>query len=300
MKYYEIFDFLFPKKESKNIIGSINPSSEIKKTIVFSAHHDSAYEFNTFYYLKRFGQTIINIGYGGVVLIFFAIILKMIFFILSREFLILFLLFGIIFIVFTPIIAIYVFFHSYHPVLGACDNLSGVAVVFGIGKFLFENKSNQNVYPKGTKVRLISFAGEESGLRGAKRYVEAHLKELTESRTIVVNMDSIAKKDKIIIHDKELGIGAKHNQEVFEHLLKIANDLNIKAKLTPLPFGATDGAAFSKKRISAASIGGLNLKEELAPYYHTREDKPEVVEKEALGQVLRICLEYLKFIDGSS
>lgn len=299
MKYHEVYDFLFPTKKSKNIIGTINPTSEVKNTIIFSAHHDSAFEFNTFYYLKRFGQIIINVGYLGVVIILVGILLKLIFYLLSIEFLILFIVFGIIFLIFTPIIFIYMFFHSYKPVPGAMDNLSSVSVVLGIGKYLAENKNNNEIYPKHTKIHLISFAGEESGLRGAKRYVRAHYDELVESRAKIVNMDGISKKDQIVIHNKESGIGAKHDPEIYERLLKIANDLNIKATVSALPFGATDGAAFSKKNISATSVGGLNLKEELAPFYHTRLDTPEVVEKEALGQVLQICIEYLKYIDSS-
>ena len=297
MKYHETFDFLFPKRESKNVIGTINPKNEVKNTVIFSAHHDSAFEFNTFYYLKRFGQIIINLGYLGVAIIFLGMILKLIFFIISIEQPILFLVFGIIFIVFIPIILVYIFFHSYKPVLGAFDNLSGVAVLLGIAKFLSENRDTEEMFPKYTKVHLISFAGEEAGLRGAKRYVKNHYEELLANRTTVVNMDSIAKKDFIIIHNKESGIGAKHDPIVFEPLVDIAENLNLKNKLMPLPFGATDAAAFSKKNIPAVAIGGLNLKEELAPYYHTRNDCPAVVEKEALGQFAQICIEYLKLVD---
>jgi len=298
MKYYEVYDFLFPKRESQNVIGTINPKNEVKNTIIFSAHHDSAFEFNTFYYLKRFGQLIINIGYIAVGIVLIAIILKLVFFLLSIEQPILFLVFGIVFIFFVPIILVYIFFHSSKPVLGAFDNLSGVAIVLGIGKYLSESKDNSEIFPKHTRVRLISFAGEESGLRGAKRYVKKHYDELLSNGTTVVNMDSIAKKDIIVIHDKEPGIGAKHNPDVFEPLLGIAKKVNLKVKLMPLPFGATDAAAFSKKAIPATTIGGLNLKEELAPYYHTRKDTPAVIEKEALGQIVQICLDYLKLIDN--
>ena len=297
MKYHETYDFLFPKRKSNNIIGTINPSSDIKCSVIFSAHHDSAFEFNTFYYLKRFGQIIINVGYLELGIIFIVIILKIILQILSIELTILFLSFGFLFIVFIPIILAYMFFHSYHPVLGAFDNLSGVAVVLGIGKYLSQNKDNPEIFPKNTKVYLISFAGEEAGLRGAKRYINAHFHELEEEGTMVVNMDSIGKQDIIIIHDREPGIGAKHDPKIYQPLFEIAKKINPIAKISPLAFGATDGGAFSKKGISAASIGALNLKDELPRNYHTRLDTPENVEREALGQFLEICLEYLKFID---
>ena len=161
-----------------------------------------------------------------------------------------------------------------------------------------ENRNNDEIFPKHTRVHLISFAGEEAGLRGSKRYVKTHYHELVSSQTTVVNMDSIAKKDFIVIHNKESGIGAQHDPIVFEPILDIAENLNLNTKLLPLPFGATDGASFSKKNIPAVAIGGLNLKEELAPYYHTRNDTPSVIEKEALGQFAQICIEYLKFIDN--
>jgi len=297
MKYHETYDFLFPKRKSNNIVGKIEPSSDIKHTIIFSAHHDSQFEFNTFYYLKRFGQIIINVGYLGVGVIFIAIILKIILQLLSIENMILFLSFGFFFLVFIPIILVYMFFHTYHPVLGAFDNLSGVAVVLGIGKFLSENKDNSEIFPKNTRVYLISFAGEEAGLRGAKRYINAHFDQLKEEETMVVNMDGIAKKDIVIIHDREPGIGAKHDPKIYKPLLEIAKKINPNAKISSLPFGATDGAAFSKKGIPTASIGGLNLKDELPPYYHTRLDTPENVEKEALGQFVEICFEFLKYVD---
>jgi Zn-dependent M28 family amino/carboxypeptidase len=217
---------------------------------------------------------------------------------LSIELDILFLSFGFFFLVFIPIILAYILFHTYNPVYGAFDNLSGVSVVLGIGKFLAENKNNAEIFPKNTKIYLISFAGEEAGLRGAKRYIEVHYNQLKEEGTIVVNMDGIGKKDLIIIHDKEPGIGAKHDPRIYKPILEIAKSINPKAKLSPLPFGATDGAAFSKKGISAVSIGGLNLKDELPPYYHTRLDTPETVDKEALGQFVKICLKYLKYIDS--
>jgi hypothetical protein len=296
MKYHETYDFLFPKKKSWNVIGEIKPKEDIKKTIIFSAHHDSAFEFNTFYYLKRFGQVIINIGYISVGIAFIGILLKFIFYLLDIELIILFFWFGIVFICFIPIVLVYILFHSYKPVLGAFDNLSGVSIVLGIGKYLNEHK-NEAIFPKHTKVLLISFAGEESGLRGAKRYVKAHIDEMKKDGTILVNMDGIAKKDTLIILSKEPGIGATHDSKMSKAICDIAVEINSKTKMAPLPFGATDAAAFSKKGIPAASIGGLNLVEELAPYYHTRFDTPEVIEKDALGQMVEICLKYLKKLD---
>ncbi|MHA1804041.1 MAG: M28 family metallopeptidase [Promethearchaeota archaeon] len=297
MKYYEVFDIFFPKRKSRNVIGIINPSGEAKRDMIFSTHHDSAFEFNTFYYLKRFGQVIINVGYVGVAVVLIGIILKVIFLFLDISLPLLFLVLGIVFACFTPIVFVYVFFHGYKPVLGAFDNLSGVAVLLGIGNYLASKKNDPSIFPQSTRVLLVSFAGEEAGLRGSKRYLRAHEDELKKNNAVVVNMDSIGSTKVIIIHDKESGIGAKHDPRVYEELYDIAKKINPSVKIAPLPFGATDGATFSKASIPCASLGSLNLVDELVPYYHTRLDTPDVVEKEALGQFLKICLEYLKRID---
>jgi len=297
MKYYETYDFLFPKKQSKNIIGVINPLEKVEKTIIFSAHHDSAFEFNTFYYLKRFGQIIINVGYLAVGIVLIGIVLKFILDLLHIQLTLLFVIFGVVFLCFTPIVLVYILFHSYKPVLGAFDNLSGVSIIIGVAKYLNEHKSDED-FPKNTRVLLISFAGEESGLRGAKRYIEGHQKEMKQNGTIVVNMDSIAKKDTLVVIDKESGIGARHDPAIYEPIYEIAREMNSNAKKAALPFGATDAAAFSKKGIPAVSLSGLDLVSELVPYYHTRNDMPDVVDKEALGQTLELCLKFLHVIDA--
>lgn len=296
MRYHETFDFLFPKKESENIVGIIEPSDNMKQAVIISAHHDSAYEFNLFYYLKRIGQITINIGYGGVVIVFIVSIIKLILNLLNIYVDLVFLIFGIIFLAFLPIIGAYMLFHTYNSVPGAFDNLSGVAIVLGVGKYLSEHKDE--FAPKHTKVYLISFAGEEAGLRGAKRYLKKHYDQLLEEDTKMVNIDSVADTKPIIFVDKEVLVGANHDKDIYEKLKEIAEDAGIDYKIGSLPFGATDAAAFSKEGIKATTISGLNLVDELAPYYHTRLDTPDVVKPEALGIVSQICIDYLKRLDG--
>jgi hypothetical protein len=297
MRYFEIVDFMFPKKKSKNIIGTINPSEEIKNTIIFSGHHDSPYEFNIFYYLKTLGAVTIFVGYVGAIILAVVSIIRIIFFLLP-DWTTFFLTFGIFFLCLIPFAIVYIFFHSYKSCLGAFDNLSAVAVVLGIGKYLSENKDDPEIYPKHTRVQLVSFAGEEAGLRGSKRYVQAHSKELKESGAILVNMDGVGKKDNIIIGKNELLIGAHHDKRMVAKLFEIAQNLKIGSVIGTLPFGATDAAAFSINKLPATVLMAYPSKLSLPPYYHTRLDTPEVVDKEALGQALQICLEYIKHVDN--
>lgn len=292
MRMNEVIDFLFPKKKAKNIVGVIEPKGEIKNHVYFGAHHDSAPEYNLFYYLKWFGAAFIFIGFIGVLLSFVFIWMKFIVFFLPIDLTPWFERFNITLLCFMPVAAGFLFFTSKKHVPGAYDNLSGVSILLGIAKVMSKEKLSN------TRVKLIAFACEEVGLRGSKRFVTAHLKELQETKAKVVNIDSISTKDMIVVVHKELFMGAKHDREMSDKLIEIGNNLNVGISLGTLPFGASDASPFTKKGIPATSFMSFELPK-LPKFYHTRDDIPDVVEKESLGQVLDICIEYIKQIDES-
>ena len=53
LRYAEFVDLFYPKKTSVNVIGEINPKEEWKQTLMFSAHLDSAYQFNFNLYMPK-------------------------------------------------------------------------------------------------------------------------------------------------------------------------------------------------------------------------------------------------------
>ena len=174
LNYDEFVDPLFPKKSSKNVIGVINPSGEVKRTVIFSGHHDSAYEFNVWYVFKSAGAIITLLAIFVLLAVFVVALLRTINYLYPFTGKETFFDAGIAFVILLPLVAANFKFHSYRPVLGAFDNLSGVAIVSGIGKYLRDNKNNPEIFPRNTRVLLISFGCEEAGLRGSRRYVEAH------------------------------------------------------------------------------------------------------------------------------
>ena len=286
----EMIDFLLPKKKAKNVVGIINPKEEVKHHIIFGAHHDSAYEYKLFYYLKVFGVVAMFLGLIVALLSFIIVWFKFIIFFLPIDLTILFQQFNIILLWFTPLAVMFFFFVGNEAVPGAYDNLSGISILLGIAKVLSQNPS------KNTKIELVAFACEEAGLRGSKRYVTAHIDELRKNKTKLVNIDSISTKDMIVVVHRELFMGAKHDRRMSDQLIDIGKKLNIGINLGTLPFGASDAAPFTKKKIPATSFMSFELPK-LPKFYHTRQDIPEVVEKESLGQVLDICIEYIKQID---
>ncbi|MFX0023393.1 MAG: M28 family peptidase, partial [Candidatus Hermodarchaeota archaeon] len=294
--YKEFIDPLFKEKTSQNVIGKIIPEVEVKKILIFSGHHDSALQFNLLRYLK-YGYAIINfLGLGIMFIWCFSSILFVILSIFTFAINLTF-VYGIFFnlgiwlliIGAIPVIALFFFVSPgkrANKVPGAVDNLSAVAIVLGLGRYLQKNK---NLIPKNTEIRLISFGSEEAFLRGAFRYVETHLEELKKYDTECINFDAIQSSDYLTFSDKEPTTRTIHSEEVVQKLINAADVAGVKAKIAGLGGGTfiekivgligggTDAAAFSKSNIKASTVTGLNLLK-MVQFYHQETDTPNKIE----------------------
>ncbi len=312
--YKEFIDPLFKEKSSQNVIGKIKikpEEGELKNILIFSGHIDSQYQFNLLTYLKE-GYAIISlIGLGilflwiGISVIFF--FLTLITFLIGSpviydvffNIVIWFLIVGGI-----PLILL-IFFTSpgerANKVPGAVDNLSAIAIVLGIGRFL---KKNKNIIPKNTEIRLIYFGCEEAFLRGSFRYVSENLDELKDFNTECINLEMIPDLRKIFIWNYEPTTRTYHSEEIIQKIIKAAELENIKSKVSPMggegiigkllgkTSGGTDATAFSKSDINACTITTGELLK-VSKYWHTPRDTIDKIEKGALEFVLKLCIRYI-------
>jgi len=304
--YREFIDPLFKTKTSQNVIGTIKPQGKVNKIIIFSAHHDSALNFNLLWHLKIGYPIVIFLGLGIMIL---WLVLSLLILSLSLVGLLIYkVFFNIaiwIFIVGVPVLIALLLFVSSgeraNKVPGAVDNLSAVAIVLGIGRFL---QTHKEIIPKSTEIRLISFGCEEAGLRGAYRYVENHLDELKNFDGECINMDGIQSKEKVSIINFEPTTRTKHSKIVVDKLMNAIKQLGFKASTTTLGgsnllekiigqiTGGTDATAFSKAGIKAANITAMDLIKFL-DFYHQPTDTIDKIEKLSLEKVLKICIGYL-------
>lgn len=297
MRYAEFVDFLFPKKTSINVIGEINPKKEWKQTLMFSAHLDSAYHFNFNLYMpKTFNYFLI----GLPILLVIFILVSITYFVLNWIVALavpFFIYIGIaLAVIIIPMASMLFFFKTNWAVLGANDNLSGIALLQGIGDTLGKNKL---LIPENTKILLVAFGSEEAGLRGAKNWIKKHKSELEKKPFYFLNFDGVAKSDDLHIIHKEKTLGVTYNPEIVELIVQSAKSVNIELPPRELPFGATDGSAIVKGGFAdGASIEAMDInRPEVKQWYHTINDTADVVEPEALEMVRKISLEFIKKID---
>ncbi|MBD3229836.1 MAG: M28 family peptidase [Candidatus Lokiarchaeota archaeon] len=277
------------------MIGEIVPKEvEPERILIFSGHHDSAYEFNLIKWGK--GKYMIPLPVLALIPLFMILINSiwtLIYSLIFNSYRPNVIISLIINVPFFPFLVLFYFFTSKHAVLGAMDNLSAVSVCLGISKYLSENKNSQ-FYPKHTKVLFISFGSEEAALRGSKKFVSRHYDRIKNAT--LINFESIAKKDLIKVIKKEQT--AKLSDQLCKEIIKITDQIKIKCEIRALFFGTggTDATSFAKAGIKATTIIGQPIGP--VSYYHTQDDTIDVIEKESLRYALEIALHYIKFIDN--
>ena len=302
--YNEFIDGLLKKKSSENVVGRISPDGDLKRIIAFSGHHDSAMEFNLLRYFKVAGYAIVVVGGIGILALW--AVLAIIAFVISLAGLAQGIIYEIalyLLVIGIPLLVLLWCFTWWgeraNNVPGAVDNLSAVAVVLAIGRYV---KQHPEIVPANTEIRLVSFGCEEAGLRGAYRYAARHKEELLAVDSEHVNMDGIQSPKTVMIYAFEPTTRTAHSPDVTRKIYDAAIGEDLKAfkfgerkadRMAGFFTGGTDATALSKAKIVAGSFGSMNFRAYFN-HYHTRRDTPDRIEAGALEAALRLCIRYLE------
>ncbi|MCP4122363.1 MAG: M28 family peptidase, partial [Bacteroidetes bacterium] len=178
-------DFLYKQRSSCNVIGKIEPEGEVRSTIVVSGHIDSVREFQWWYRLKHIGGVLTTIS-GFLIVIQGPTYLAAALCMAALGYLpTIFTVFWWSHIILAPVLITFYTIHGNRKVEGALDNLTGVALSVEMAK-VFGGQERL----KHTRLKIISFGSEETGLRGARKYVEEHLDELRSEGAVNFNIDT--------------------------------------------------------------------------------------------------------------
>ena len=298
--YKEFIDPLFPKKTGNNVVGTIEPTDEVKQQVIISGHHDSAHIFNFFIHQPKLYVLRIL---GSMATTFLIAIVSVILFSWNT--------FGTlpdtfwnISIYFFSFMALFVgqmwFFYSSKGTPGAGDNMASSAVAMEVGRFFHEEKK-KGTGLKHTRIVVGSWDAEEAGLRGARAYVKAHREELTAIPSFNFNIESLYEYDKLVFLTTDLNNFVKLSSQMVNECTDVATSLGHKTSLQPFPFaaGGTDAAEFAKAGLDATTIVGMGFTPETKPdAYHTLKDTIDSVDPKAVEATLEIGIHYIRKKDG--
>ena len=289
----EIIDFLFPKKYSQNVISKIKPQNQTKKLLIIGSHMDSNWEFPLIRKIKYGLIIVVAINVLLNTILFLILIVKNLLHIINLQSILynFELIFFWGFIGGIPIALIQLFFIiSNLPVMGANDNLSGMAVCYKIAKHLSinENKTNH------VEIWINVYGCEEIGSKGSKFFVMEHFQKIKNAK--IINLDMIGYKQSplLILKSELLGL-IKMDKELIDLVQKSASNYDINVKLrTSMAY--TDSLSFSRKGLSAVSISSKPQSSKEF-YYHTRDDVIENLDLKNLVNAYKICIGIIRDLD---
>lgn len=316
MVILEFTDPFYKKDDSYNVFGVIKPQKEAKVKVIFGGHSDSAYEMP---FAKKYGVKISNLMFGAIGYGFAGVIFSIIKLILDAQGrdIDVFTWGSIIRITSVDVVYLIISIVGYPflcwvvwnagnrgtVVMGANDNLTGVAVSLALGKYFRENRLDN------VEVWFGSFGSEEAGQRGSKRFVqkyglESH--ELDNSYTVVLESLSgmgfgILTAEKMYLHWPSLK-PVYHSKELFEKYYASVKRYIKERKPVPFvkvheaTFAGTDATRFSQQGFKAIALatGGSNL---FIDHWHDRSDTPENINKLMLWHALNMCATFVTDLD---
>ena len=294
---YELLDPLFRKKKSVNVIGKLyKPGTKTaKRLLIISGHHDSAPE-NTWLRFLGYGFFILLATFFiGYVIVLVMTTIQLIGLITDNGNMFRAGTLGWIMMVYPimPAVIFTLFFTRKGKdggnVPGAADNLSACALSVAMCRFLAKNPT---YIPEDTEIRFISFGGEESGYRGSRRYVKCHIKELKRMDTRMLNIETVANPEFVIL-TSDINGTVKNSPEIVKSVVEAAERARVPFKVKPATLGtANDSGPFSKAGIKAVTILGFKIPQQMVTFYHQKWDNPDILTIEPFLNVLKLTFEW--------
>ena len=306
VRYWEVFDPLFPKATGYNVFGSVEPEGEVRQQVIVSAHHDAAYVFQLIAHTPKYYAKLIN---GGILFLVLGFLVSLtgtiltIFHIPAPEWahpwVPLVLVVGSVFVL--PL----AFFTTGEVSPAAGDNMIAVAIANETAK-LFHDAKQAGINPlRHTRLMVASFDAEEAGLRGARAFCKKHGEELLRTKTYVLNIDTLYKVKDLNFLDNDLNTSVKLSHEMAQDCVDIAKSFGYVAKISKMPFGggSTDATEFGKLGVEATNMAGISF--DISQFseglvYHTPNDLTKYIEPEMVEAALKIARDYILKKDNES
>lgn len=278
--YKEMLDPFFPKRQSCNVVCTRKASGETKKRIVFAGHIDSAYEWY-FTHLGggKFLIRMIALSIGSIGL---NLVLDIVSFFNVPHWLDIVII-VLAFVTAVPIAACSFFVNWKLVVPGANDNLTGVFASMAVIRYMEAN----DIRFEHTDVVAVSTGCEECGLRGARAYAKKHANDGVE--TVAIAVDTLKDYDYMGIYNKDMSGTVTLDRQVCAMVKKASENAGLNLPYSKIYFGSSDAAAIQQSGIRASALAAMDPTP--ASYYHTRDDKPDILEPKTVEASINVLLE---------
>ena len=284
--YKKAIDFALPQATSHNTYCVRKAAGETKRRIIIGGHADSSMEWR---YTHLGGAPLMYFSYVypviGLAYLIFITVMQLVQGEINPT---------LIWIncAFLPAGIMLIFAINYKIcVEGANDNLTGCMAAAAVIKFLGDN----DIRFENTEVVALFSGAEESGLRGAKAAAELHKDEYKECETMFLAIDTLTDYEDMAIYSKDMSFMVSHDKRVCQLLKKASANADIDLKFSAVFAGASDAAAMTQAGIPSTCLAAMNPGP--PKYYHTRDDKPDILNLKTIEKGVEIALETVFLFD---
>lgn len=302
--YKPIFESKVKDSDGVNVHGVIEPEEEVKNTVIFTSHHDSAplltnnrgekgYFLNVELPIILFGLAIIMNIVEIIVELLTNRILKVGFPPLTTIVIIVLLLAA------SPIVFRIINYYSKEASPGAGDNLISSSILIQLSRY-FKWKKDCGEGLSNTRLVFASFDAEEVGLRGSSVWFDKH--QALFENPIQLNFDCLYNADDLVFIDSDINGLMPLSKELAQKCVKLAVAMGYKAKNHPLPFlsGATDAASGYKAKVKACTLMALDFDNGIKnSFFHTKNDTIDKIEEKAVEKAISIAIKLTNTIDDN-
>lgn len=280
LSYFDWLDGLFSKGKGLNVTGTIEPAGEVRRTVLVAGHMDSVYEFQWWYRFKEWGGYLTLLA--GVLIAALPVFLGISWLLGDAPAPVWSQVIWFVFAALTPVQVVFFLIHDKNRVVdGAADNLSGVAIAYGVaGHFGKEGAPKL----KHTRVVAVSFCAEEPGLKGSREFAKKHAHRLRQENAVLLNTDTVRLRSEITILLGESNCFVKFPGKLVHELDKAFRQTGIQPKKDWLQMGASDAVPLQRRGIPSVTVVGINTRK-FDPCYHTRLDTLENLDPASLDSV---------------
>jgi hypothetical protein len=302
VRYWHLLDPIFPKAKGFNVHGSIEPVGEVKQQVMVSAHHDAAYVFQLLAKVPKYYALLINCG---ILFLILGFIVSLVASVLLAFNIVLPSWIAIVLLVGGVLVIPMAFSTTGEVAPGAGDNMIAVAIAAVTAGIFGDLKKAGNNPLQHTRLIIASFDAEEAGLRGASAYINKHREELLQTKTYVLNIDTVYKLKHLTFLDKDLNSTVRLSRQMAQDCVDIAKNMGYASNISAMSFGggSTDAAVFGQTGVEATNISAMSF--DIKDYgegwvYHTSNDVSKHIEPQAVEAVLKIVREYILRKDASA
>lgn len=303
IKYKPLGEKYFKSTPGCNVHGVIEPLDEVKQTIIFTSHHDSApipsySKGNIKEHFIKVTLPLILFGASA-----FCLVVQLIVELVSHRFFAIGFppISSIVFIILLMMSSVFVFpiqkYFSEKGSVGAGDNLISCTTLVQIARY-FRWKKENNKPLKNTRLIFCSFDAEEVGLRGSRVWFDKHQALLVNAMQI--NFDCLYSSKNLVFIENDINGTQKLSRALAERGVKLATSMGYNAKMDELPFlsGGTDAAEGFRLGLEAITIMAIDFNHLGDSFFHTERDTVDNIEVKAIEQAISIAIKLASITDS--